>query len=147
MPSLNFQKQFVPLIESGEKRQTIRLKRKNPIKVGDNLYLFTGLRTKNCKNIITPYSRPYNSRKTGKHSEYVICKSVEKIKIEENLICLYSDKYLCGFHYLSTIETKRFIDDDGFKGDDFNKFNKWKDFFNFFKTQYGLPFEGVLIKW
>ncbi|AFY39879.1 hypothetical protein Lepto7376_3703 [[Leptolyngbya] sp. PCC 7376] len=50
MPALNFQKQFVPLIESGKKRQTIRC-RKRPIKVGDLLYLYTGQRTKNCRKI------------------------------------------------------------------------------------------------
>ena len=51
MPALNFQKQFVPLIESGEKRQTIRSQRKQPIKVGDLLYLYTGQRTKNCRKL------------------------------------------------------------------------------------------------
>lgn len=50
MPALSFKEQFVPLIESGAKRQTIR-SRKHPLKVGDRLYLYTGMRTKNCTKI------------------------------------------------------------------------------------------------
>jgi hypothetical protein len=44
---LNFQKQFAPLIERDEKRQTIRQRRrdgKTP-KPGETLHLYTGLRT------------------------------------------------------------------------------------------------------
>ena len=51
MPALGFQKQFVPMIEDGSKHHTIRRKRKNPIKVGDVLYLYTGMRTKQCRLI------------------------------------------------------------------------------------------------
>lgn len=48
MPALNFKKQFAHAVTLGEKRQTIRAKRKHPIKVGDKLYLYTGMRTKKC---------------------------------------------------------------------------------------------------
>lgn len=48
MPAYNFQKQFVPLIESGEKWTTIRKPRKRPTKADDTLYLYTGMRTKWC---------------------------------------------------------------------------------------------------
>ena len=51
MPALNFKKQFAPLIASGKKTQTIRLIRKHPIKKGDKLYLYTGLRTKHSQKI------------------------------------------------------------------------------------------------
>lgn len=59
MPAINFKKQFAELIESGEKRQTIRPLRKRPIKPGETLFLYTGLRTKQsrklkevvCKNV------------------------------------------------------------------------------------------------
>ena len=55
MPLLGFKKQFAPLVESGAKRQTIRAKRKdgrNP-HPGDTLYLYTGLRTKQCRKLGT----------------------------------------------------------------------------------------------
>lgn len=53
MPALNFQKQFVSAVEDGTKRQTIRALRKRPFKVGDVLYLYAGMRTKQCKKLAT----------------------------------------------------------------------------------------------
>jgi hypothetical protein len=46
MPAYNFQKRFVPMILSLEKSHTIRRRRRYPTKVGDRLYLYTGMRTK-----------------------------------------------------------------------------------------------------
>lgn len=53
MPLLGFQKQFADKVESGEKRQTIRAYRKDgrDPKVGDTLYLYTGLRTKGSRKL------------------------------------------------------------------------------------------------
>ncbi len=51
MPALNFQPHFAELVESGKKCQTIRPPRKRPIKVGDTLYLYTGMRTKACRKL------------------------------------------------------------------------------------------------
>jgi len=48
MAALNFKKQFVPLVLSLLKPHTIRQERKHPIKVGDTLQLYYGLRTKSC---------------------------------------------------------------------------------------------------
>jgi hypothetical protein len=69
MGLLNFKKQFAKLIIEGKKHQTIRQARKHPIKKGDTLFLYTGLRTKYCKKI-------------GE----VICKEVQEIKITKNAI-------------------------------------------------------------
>lgn len=51
MPALNFSEQFADRVESGTKQQTIRRKRKHPIKYGDTLYLYTGMRTKDCRKL------------------------------------------------------------------------------------------------
>lgn len=51
MPSLNFQPQFVPFVEEESKLHSIRAKRKRPWKVGDKLYLYTGLRHKGARLI------------------------------------------------------------------------------------------------
>ncbi len=51
MPALNFQKQFAPSVEQGDKKQTIRAARKRPFKEGDTLYLYTGMRTKSCRKL------------------------------------------------------------------------------------------------
>ena len=51
MPAYSFNKRFVPMVLDGTKRQTIRARRKNPAKVGSTLYLYSGLRTSNCKKL------------------------------------------------------------------------------------------------
>lgn len=51
MPALNFKKEFVEAIKDGYKAQTIRATRKKPIEVGDTLYLYTGMRAKECEKI------------------------------------------------------------------------------------------------
>ena len=50
MVSLNFTT-GVEKILAGKKQMSIRVLRKRPFKVGDNLQLFTGLRTRNCKRL------------------------------------------------------------------------------------------------
>jgi len=40
------------LVETGQKRQTIRLWRKRPFQVGDRLYHYTGMRTKACRKLL-----------------------------------------------------------------------------------------------
>ena len=53
MSAYNFQKQFVPLIERGEKKSTIRRRRKNGYlpRVGDVIGLWQGLRTRAARLI------------------------------------------------------------------------------------------------
>lgn len=51
MPALNFKKRFAEAVEAGWKLQTIRAPRKRPIKPGDRLYLYTGMRTKGCRKL------------------------------------------------------------------------------------------------
>jgi len=60
MPTINFTKFKV---ESGEKRQTIRAVRKRPIKVGDKLHLYSGLRTKKARNLLKEHHRKTEGEK------------------------------------------------------------------------------------
>lgn len=53
MPALSFQPRFVQPILDGVKDQTIRAPRKVPIRPGQTLHLFTGMRTKQCRRIAT----------------------------------------------------------------------------------------------
>ncbi|GHM98825.1 hypothetical protein WSM22_03150 [Cytophagales bacterium WSM2-2] len=53
MPALNFISKFKKAILNGDKPGTIRQQRKNPIKPGDTLYLFTGMRSAKCKKFDT----------------------------------------------------------------------------------------------
>ncbi len=124
MPALNFKKQFAHLVESGEKRQTIRALRKdgkNP-KPGHTLYLYTGQRTKSC-------------RKLGE----AICKSVEQICINESWGISLANLDGGQYRELSIDEETALIEADGF----YYSFQ----FYKFFKDTHGLPFFGLLIKW
>lgn len=121
MSALNFQKQFVPLIESGEKRQTIRAIRKDgrpPAHVGEPLKLYTGMRTKGCRLVGT-----------------VIVTCVERITIKHEGFTGPGVKvYHAGAAYLD-----EFARADGFKD--------WADLCAWFEKTHGLPFEGWLIRW
>lgn len=51
MPAYNFKPKFAHLVERGEKRQTIRPKRRRPTRPGDMLYFYVGMRTKHCRKL------------------------------------------------------------------------------------------------
>ena len=117
MPAINFKKQFADMVDRGEKTQTIRQIWSNPIKAGDTLYLYTGMRTKSC-------------RKLGE----VLCRKVSPITV--NPANIQIDGQLYG--YLTTKVTNLALADGFFSGAAMGQF---------FKELYGLPFDGVLIEW
>ena len=121
MPAINFQERFADAVETHEKRQTFRPKRKHPIKQGDVLYLYTGMRTKQCRKLRT-----------------TVCIDTVPGTINEHSMSLLTDG--------GTLEVwpegtplNWFAWKDGF--------NKWTEMRDWFKKRYGLPFEGVLISW
>jgi len=52
MPALNYQQWKAEKVKSGECVQTIRAQRKRPFQVGDRLYHYTGMRTKECRKLL-----------------------------------------------------------------------------------------------
>jgi len=121
MPALNFKAQWADKVESGEKPHTIRAWRKRPIKVGDRLYLYTGMRTKAC-------------RKLGES----VCISALPVRLWRNatdkrLTLFYLDDDTLG-HYTAAQIAKR----DGF--------NSLPELFDFFLPNGG-TFQGQLIEW
>jgi len=129
MPLINFQRQFASPILRGEKPHTVRRQRQVPIKVGDVLHLYTGLRTKDC-------------RKIGR----AICSKIDRITV----IIPVCDKM--GWDIEITINGKRlsfedacaFALRDGFKGDPYLALQKMT---GFFYKRYRERFEGVVIHW
>ena len=128
MPALNFKKQFAAAVQSGKKRQTIRQPRKDGrphAKVGDQITLYTGMRTKGC-------------RKLG----VATCTDVQSVKIGE---AEFGTSFLdIDGQRLSINERCQFAQDDGFGP---NPASALFGFNRFFRDHYGFPFEGVLIKW
>lgn len=119
MPILNYQKQFAPLIESGEKRQTIRALRKRPIIRGDRLFHYTGLRTKACRKLLESK-----------------CLWADRIDIIPHGK-VFINNWLC------TGSMRKFAIADGFRREGF----EWEDMLEFFERTHGLPFTGQLIRW
>lgn len=121
MPSLNFQKQFAPLVESGEKRQTIRAMRKRPFKEDDTLYLYTGLRTRHTKKI----------------GEYNV-DLLREVKFDRKTFAWLlprGDWWSLG----AGVMADKIAEMDGFE--DYQSLCDW------FEKAHGLPFHGQLIRW
>ncbi|HZK94301.1 MAG TPA: hypothetical protein VFC67_08850 [Prolixibacteraceae bacterium] len=126
MPSLNFNKEFAPGIlamldknyakRTGVKPKctTIRAKRKRPIRKGDQLYLYSGLKTKYCQ-------------KLGE----VACRKTEAISIRESAATFY--EVIVNDVQLSNDEIQKLAQADGFASG--------LEMVNWFKKAYGLPFE------
>ena len=121
MAAYNFQKQFVPLIESGAKQSTIRKRRVNGYlpREGDILSLYYGMRTKRCKLI-----------------RRVAVARVSPIVVNARLGC--AEVILNGSR-LTDGEIYEMAKSDGFKG--------IRDFAEFFEDKYGPELQAYLIEW
>lgn len=107
---LNFKAELAPMVESGEKRQTFRPPRKRPIRAGDTLKLYTGLRTKKARLLGT-----------------AVCTQVVPMEIREvQAFQLYEDGLPPD--ELSCEEMKEEAEDDGFPS--------WAALWQFFDEQY-----------
>lgn len=124
MPLLGFQSRFAPLVESGQKRQTIRAYRKDgrDPKVGDRLYLWTGLR------------QP-GARKLGE----AIVTNVRAVELNRHgALCL--DRMPIYPNRFNAIAQA-----DGFNGT--NDVAPMAEMIEWFENAHGLPFSGLLIEW
>lgn len=127
MPLLGFQSRFAPLVESGEKRQTIRAYRKDgrDPKPGDRLYLWTGLRTK-------------GARKLG-----------EATAVRVLAVVVHRDGFEAreddGWAELSPRPAVRLGSRTAFARRD--GFESWPAMREWFRSTHGLPFRGLLIEW
>lgn len=120
MPLYGFKKQFAEAGAIGQKRRTIRPARKRPTRVGETLFLYTGLRSS-------------NARKLGEAR----CTRVARVEI-------YADGVAIGGAWLSAKELESFARDDGFQSaTDFLEF-----FRKVHKLKPGAPVIGFeLVEW
>ena len=157
MPALNFQAQFAPLVESGEKRQTIRAYRKDgrDPTPGCKLYFFTGMRTKACRPLIVERSIDSLRRLAARHGLFgraVECKSVTPIAIDWSENPWRATKHIVysyevwtgelGEQYRSRLSDRRLANLARADG-----FNCAAAMLAWFEKTHGLPFEGLLIRW
>lgn len=120
MPSFNFKPEFAGKVKRNTKPGTIRPRRKRPMKVGDMMHCYTGMRTEKCKRII--------SRKCVA----IVDITIRDLSSSEPFIELDGKP-------LDVNQSIQFAEDDGF---DF-----FSDFLQFFNTNYGLPFTGHWYVW
>ena len=133
MPALNFT-QFTDNILSGEKCQTVRLSRKHPIKRGNKLYLYTGMRTKGCKKLGEAVCSKVVPIKLNKTKYWVVIEAeFGKLSKWENGIS----------KTLGWEGTNKLAREDGFDG-----YYSFADFFiNTYKLKPGDSKEFNIIKW
>lgn len=121
MVAVNFRTQFALMVANGDKCQTIRRRSKKTPRPGQMLQLYTGQRTKLCRLL-----------------KEAPCLSVRTVVMDDlnniNELVLTLD----GERSLFT-ESRQIALLDGF-----DSLASMRDFF---KDLYGLPFEGVLIRW
>ena len=126
MPALNFQKRFMTAVLDGTKQSTIRAERKDkrkPAETGENLSLYTGMRTKSCKKL--------------KDCEVTNVKRFMITRHRENDSFDYI-AYLDGLP-LSEKEFHQLAIADGFENA--------QGLIEFFSKHYDLPFSGWHISW
>lgn len=124
MPALNFQKRFAPRVRRGDKRQTIRRSRKRPWRLGDRVYLYTGMRTPACKRLGCG-----------------VVTLLLDVRIERNKFSWrFANQKAAGLNFRLSVTGRRDIARaDGFR--DYAELAEW------FHRRYGLPFTGILIRW
>ncbi len=118
MPAINFSV-FIEQVENGSKKQTIRKRRKRPIKVGDTLQLYTGMRTPACRKLGVTTC-------TGVEPLVLHCQGVEYTALKL-MITRFAQNSL-----------NDFAKQDGFKS--------WPQLASWFHLE-RKPFEGDLIRW
>jgi hypothetical protein len=120
MVAYSFKRQFVALILAGIKKQTIRADRKRHARPGEDIQLYTGVRTKQCRKIGT-----------------AICFSVTPVTInlKDNNVVVGGD-IRHGWDQLD-----KFARSDGFDG--------WPDMRAFWHQNHPTVqvFSGVMIRW
>lgn len=124
---LGFQARFAPLVESGEKTQTIRALRKDGRvpRIGERLYLYTGLRTKYVQKL-------GEGEVTEVHHLHLA-----------RADCTGERSHLDGQH-LFRHEVEAIARADGFRDADGSPY---RELLSWFEDVHGLPFAGTLIRW
>lgn len=121
MVAYSFKQRFVAPILDGSKTQTIRAPRARHARVGEELQLYTGMRTKQCKLI--------------RRAE---CIDVQDIRLRFDR----DDVTTASFYLATPVELDDFARKDGFAN--------WEDMKSFWGAEHAtasIRFEGVLIRW
>lgn len=136
------------MILDGSKRQTIRARRKHPPRQGQTAYLYTGMRTKNCKKLGEFPINLARSVVITKQEIVIYSRTLDDIEL---MIANENPSY----SYLPpSVSLKDLIDefayDDGFRPDGTTRKEPKGSFelmIRFWSQTHSLPFAGDLITW
>jgi len=143
MAALSFKGSFVDRILDGTKTQTIRNYRKYPLRVGETLYLYYGLRTKNSKKL-----------------KDATCKAIYHIIIDKDSVLIFyrgaeltqpsegggTKAQLAGERVAKVIKTQKELDEFAYA----DGFENWATMKRWWSLTHGddcFPFTGQLIMW
>jgi hypothetical protein len=122
MVAYNFMARFAPSVEDGTKRQTIRAcGKRRPPRRGEQLQLYTGMRTRNCRLLRTaPCTAVY---------PIAMDLAARRVRVQTGDV----------MGELDAEEVNHLAQADGFASAG--------DFFEYFATTHGQAFAGHLIEW
>lgn len=132
MVAYNFQSRFAPAVADGSKRQTVRGPRKRHAHFGEPVQLYTGLRTKAARKLVTPDPVCVVSCGVVIHADTVDWVMLPDMREDEKK------------PFMALLDA---MDDDLDTFAQADGFADWSDMRAWFAAQYGLPFQGVLIAW
>jgi hypothetical protein len=117
---LGFKSRFREAVLAGDKSTTIRAPRKRPIAIGDELRMYTGLRTKAAALFATAE-----------------CAQVDRVRFDEaGRLALWLED---DWQLLGDVARRDFARTDGFA--------TYAEMRDWFRYEHGFPFEGVLVRW
>lgn len=129
MVAYNFQKQFAGDVESGKKTQTIRKAgKRNPPKVGDELQLYTGMRTTTCRLL-----------------RRAKCISVKRIRLRLDSHIVMFEAPPAGRHTFPWNKIPDSLVEEMARADGFESVDAFFDFFKSAPSE--THFSGFLIEW
>ena len=120
MVAYSFQKQFIAPILAGRKAQTVRADRKRHARPGEDLQLYSGMRTKHCRLIGT-----------------AVCMEIVPIRFELGVRAVTLEGVRCDYPYALA----QFARADGF--------HDWAELRRFWHAQHPgvVDFSGWMIRW
>jgi hypothetical protein len=162
MPAYSFKERFVPMVVDGSKPHTVRSRRKYPAKVGDNVSLFFGMRTKWCKRLRDETCLKTCSIFINDEAFYMFSGLLSSEYSAAQFDALYviddlSEKEYEGFNgdkvtcrYMNLMARNHFAWLDGFRRQGstlYNPYGAWDLMYRYWSANGDVPFLGDVIYW
>jgi hypothetical protein len=149
MPAFNYQQRFVPFLRDGSKWHTIRSRRKCPVKPGDTLYHYTGMRTKQATLIAKDLCLDVKTIVIGSAGRvWLFCRRLTDSEAEQLLATEEVTATGAEFDILDQAEKDQLAWVDGFRPEGSSLEHPTGCFdlmFRWWNTTHELPFVGDII--